>query len=356
MELTKRIDLNLGNACNTKCIFCYYKDSLNSGPQTYEDIRKNVNYLNRYNVDTIDLTGGEPTIRPDFFEILKYVKSTLKINNVSLITNGLLLANETFVKKMAESGINDVLFSLHGYDEKSHDKLVGVGGAFNNIIMAMKSVAAYKVDIRVNTVITNYNYLYIKDIGNVLSKFKILNWNLILCNPILDAKNLDNKLIVKYSKASPYLNEVLEQFKDKIKFIFIKDIPYCFMEGHEKHVINLLQANYLRFEWDFFLRAKIRKGSMLINILTPLGFFLFMDVRNMFRRNFNEIKHDSFIYFQEFVNKVKPFRCRFCKFNLICPGIWRNYFKLYGDSELKPVKGMEILMPYHYIKDYVKQV
>jgi MoaA/NifB/PqqE/SkfB family radical SAM enzyme len=83
------------------------------------------------------ITGGEPFIRKDIFEILGHM-SKRKLP-FGIVTNGTLL-DKRRMERLAELGTENIFFSLHGTRDK-HDGLVGKRGAFDSIVENIRFLA-----------------------------------------------------------------------------------------------------------------------------------------------------------------------------------------------------------------------
>ena len=116
--------LSLTQSCNLKCITCSIKREITQ-ESLYIDIDKIfdiVNQAKKVRIDTIVLSGGEPFLLKEAFEIVKYVKKVgMKI---SATTNGFY--NDQIVEKIADSNIDHLHFSLDGLPEH-HDEIRGKG-------------------------------------------------------------------------------------------------------------------------------------------------------------------------------------------------------------------------------------
>lgn len=126
--------IEICDACNLKCPVCY----AGSGPerQEYRPFEQVVSMLdavvrNEGHPDVVQISGGEPTIHPDFFRILDHAK-TLPIRHLMVNTNGVRIAqDEEFVQRLArympefevylqfDSFERDALMDLRGADLRS---------------------------------------------------------------------------------------------------------------------------------------------------------------------------------------------------------------------------------------------
>lgn len=123
--------IEVTDRCNLTCPTCYAGSSPTYGRhRTLEEIKKMMDAVvrNEKEPDVVQISGGEPTIHPQFFEILDYAK-TLPIKHLMLNTNGIRIAKEMdFVKRLKsyspdfeiylqfDSFENSVLRTLRGAD------------------------------------------------------------------------------------------------------------------------------------------------------------------------------------------------------------------------------------------------
>ena len=124
------------------------------------------------------LSGGEPTLHPEFTNIVKSAKK-LGYTKIQVITNGRMFAYEKFLDRAINSGISEITFSMHGHNQRLHDKQTGVKGAF---VQALTGLTAALQDqeliVNVDIVINKINIRYLEDI----IKFYI---NLVCCHFII---------------------------------------------------------------------------------------------------------------------------------------------------------------------------
>lgn len=119
------VQIALTNRCNLQCKHCATnaktvngKDFLNA-----KDIKEIIDKLTLCHVKSIILSGGEPLIRNDFFEILHYIREKDRNVKITLMTNALLI-NRVNVKDIAEN-VDSIDISLDGYDDESCSSIRG---------------------------------------------------------------------------------------------------------------------------------------------------------------------------------------------------------------------------------------
>ncbi|MBI5186310.1 MAG: radical SAM protein [Nitrospinae bacterium] len=150
--------------CNCLCETCFYWKELNrNNDLALEEIEKVSASLGE--VDTLLLSGGEPFLRQDLFEVCRLFIEKNKISVLSIPTNGLLTDRIVeFSEKIMDKyprlklSINP---SLDGFRE-THDRVRGVPGAFDNVARTMSRLLKIgrgreNLIIAANTVITRKN-------------------------------------------------------------------------------------------------------------------------------------------------------------------------------------------------------
>lgn len=117
--IPKNVYIRLNRVCNLSCSFCLVEKI--SGGFNKEQLKIILKKLSSYGVKKAKLTGGEPTLHPDFFEIIEYIIE-LKMDPV-IYSN--LYISEEIIDKLVKYPIS-VSTSIHG-DEKFHDEVTKKG-------------------------------------------------------------------------------------------------------------------------------------------------------------------------------------------------------------------------------------
>ena len=352
MEITRRIDLNLGCTCNIRCRFCYYQKSVKADEKrdlTTQEAKQWIRFFRKAGKDEIDLTGGEPTIRRDIFELVAYCRE-LGYKQVCVITNGVMLADKSFCDRLVESGLNDILFSLHGPDSSVHDSLTCFEGSFIKLQQAVRNMAGAPVRMRSNTVVNGISYRHLEAIAGLLKEWGMRRVNFILFNPIVEAGSSDAEMNLKYEDAAVYLKKVVDRFKGDFEKITIRYMPFCIMPGYERYITNMPQLHYDTDEWDYCLRTRFRNGRVLYLAALWLGFLLHPSKKRLMKLGWGKACHESIIWGLNFKNKRKGPACSGCAYGAICDGLWKEYAGHAGFGELKRVEGERVLEPYHFMK------
>ncbi len=147
-EITRR--------CNLNCVHC--RASSDKGPYKGElGTEKAMQILDEITLTgkpIIILTGGEPLLRADVFDLAKY-GTGLGLRMV-MATNGTLLTSDS-AKKIIDSGIKRVSISIDGENAERHDSFRKVRGAFDASLKGISLLKQEGIEFQVNTTVTKHN-------------------------------------------------------------------------------------------------------------------------------------------------------------------------------------------------------
>jgi len=142
--------------CNLSCIHC--RAAATKGPYPDElDTDASLVLLDQISEvgrPVVILTGGEPLLRPDIFELARH--GTRKGLRMVMAPNGTLIT-EAIAREMAEAGIQRISISLDGATRESHDQFRQVAGAFDGAIRGIEWAKQAGVEFQINTTITQQN-------------------------------------------------------------------------------------------------------------------------------------------------------------------------------------------------------
>ena len=205
------IRLSISDVCNFKCGYCLpdgYKidKSDNRSFINTEEIKRLARALSELGVSKIRLTGGEPTIRKDFFEIIKIIKENSGIKKTVITTNGYKL--DKIANDIKNSGLDGINISIDSLDPKTFKKITG-HDRLEEILRGIKNLQKLNFkNIKINAVL-------LKGINDTERDFD--SWAQFIKNNEIDFRyielmqtgdNLDyfNKYHVPSKKFTDYLN------------------------------------------------------------------------------------------------------------------------------------------------------
>ena len=154
-ELTQR--------CNLRCIHCraWADDTIHEGEFSIEECYKLIDQILLVGKPMLILTGGEPLMRPDLFDIANYASNKGLL--VSIGTNGTLITEEIAVQ-MREVPISRISVSIDFPTAELQDRFRGLDGAFEKALLGIRNARQAGVEVQINCTITKGNIPYLSDI------------------------------------------------------------------------------------------------------------------------------------------------------------------------------------------------
>lgn len=118
--------LSITDRCNLRCRYCM-PNGITLLPKeeilTLEEIRLICNEAARLGIHKLKVTGGEPLVRKDCVPLIRTLKSTQGITQVTLTTNGVLLGE--YAEALEDAGIDGINVSLDTLDEDQYGNITG---------------------------------------------------------------------------------------------------------------------------------------------------------------------------------------------------------------------------------------
>jgi MoaA/NifB/PqqE/SkfB family radical SAM enzyme len=155
---TRGIDLNLNNACNLRCKYCFTNSPKGDHVKEFlsSDVIRNLSdQADELGFFEFDLQVGELLLRPDLlFSTLEAIKPERFY--LYLTTNGFYL-DKKMAKKLADARVSRISVSIDSMDEKTHDEIRGRKDSWKRAIQALKYVREYGMDPYLNITVGHYN-------------------------------------------------------------------------------------------------------------------------------------------------------------------------------------------------------
>lgn len=243
--------------CNFRCKHC----GSNAGEQVFSDVlgtedikRSFLDISKNFNAKkmTIAVTGGEPLLRKDLFQVMKYAKSLGF--NWGMVTNGFLV-NEEVVEKARDAGMTTIDISIDDIGG-AHDEFRNKEGSYERAVNAFKlfKEAGFLRPLRITTTVHSKNIQKLEKMYEEFKSLGVVSWRLLNVDPI--GRTIDNSDILLSR----------EQFKDLLLFIKKK------RSERSKPHITFGCAHFLGDEFEdkvrghfFYCATGINVGGILHN-------------------------------------------------------------------------------------------
>jgi len=184
---------NFTNACNLRCKHCYQNASKPLPSElTLQEKLDVINQLDRAGVPLIALSGGEPTIHPDFLKIVE--EGSRRGIYMAVATNGMRFSSIEFTEKALKAGLKYAEVSLDSVSPEIHDEIRGVKGAWETTIQGVMNLVKMNASVGLAMTVTKLNYREIEDmvkLGEELGVKRVIFFNFIPTGRGRDIVKLD---------------------------------------------------------------------------------------------------------------------------------------------------------------------
>ncbi|MCP4681284.1 MAG: heme b synthase [Desulfobacterales bacterium] len=286
--------------------------------------------ISRVGKPIVILTGGEPLLRKDIFDLAEY-GSELGLRMV-MATNGTLLTPD-IIKKLKASGIQRISISIDGADEHQHDDFRNVTGAFARSMDGIRLLKAAGMEFQINTTVTRHNVHNIKDIFDMTVRLGAVAHHLFLLVPTGRAKEMVNQEIdsLEYEKVLGWFYSMRGQTSLHLKATCA---PHYYrilrQEAHAKGE----KVDFKTYGLDAVTRGCLGGTAFCFishqGIVQPCG-YLELNCGNLNDSTFESIWQDSQIF-----NQLRDFsaykgKCGRCEYIRVCGGCRARAFEATGD-------------------------
>ena len=279
--------ISVTDRCNFRCTYCMPAEVFGERYQflpkpellTFEEITRLTRIFTRFGVNKLRLTGGEPLVRADMEKLVAMLAEIDLIGDLTLTTNGFLLAQKAQALKKA--GLHRVTISLDSLDDEVFKMMNGRGHSTQRVLEGIRAAEEVGLSpIKINAVVekgVNDHTLvdlarYFKGTGHIVRFIEFMDvgnlngWNMDRVLPSAEViRRIDAVFPLGPAEAN-YYGEVAERYRYKdgsgeIGVISSVTQPFCgnctrARLSPDGHLVTCLFAST-----GFDLKAPLRSGA-----------------------------------------------------------------------------------------------
>ncbi len=170
--------IELTYRCNLRCCHCYVESYESPNELSLDEWKDIFDQLHTFGVFGLTISGGEPLMRKDVFDILRHVSGKFLI---CFLTNGTLLDAEG-IEELRRLKPQQVEVSLYGADSEMHDRITRVPGSFEKTVRALETLGRKGVTTVIKCTIMEENFshysgmrAFTKDLGARFSSSSLIS-------------------------------------------------------------------------------------------------------------------------------------------------------------------------------------
>jgi len=319
-------------SCNLACVHC--RAAAQDRPYENElSTRECLEFLDEiatFASPIIILTGGEPLLRPDIFEIAAY--GNQKGFRMTMAVNGTLLTPE-IAGKMLDAGIQRISISIDGASASSHDEFRKVKGAFDGALRGISHARQAGLDFQINTTITHQNLHELKAVQELAVSLGAVAHHIFLLVPMGRGRDIAEQSISaeQYEQALNWFYEQNEHVPLQLKATCA---PHYYRILRQRARAEGKEVDFHTFGLDAMTRGCLGGVGFAfvshIGQVQPCG-YLELDCGNIREKSFKDIWKESTIF--EDLRNFKKYegKCGRCQYIRVCGGCRARAYEATGN-------------------------
>jgi len=264
--------IQVNRYCNNQCHFC-------SNPSNWKNIsyEKGIELIDDFiniKYSWIIFTWWEPTLSPDLPKWIHYANEKWMENR--LISNGMMCSDYNYVKRLSDSWLKLVHFSVYSCHEKIHDFLTDTPWSWKKLMMSITNSLKLWIRVQINTVINHYNENHLdKTVIFLVKHFPQVRhfvWNNL--DPLMMRKTKTAiSTLPNFDNASITLINAMSFLENTWRTCRVERLPLCFMRWYEwvstetrkivkdeERIVHFLdEREYVRQYWDWWEHEKLQE-------------------------------------------------------------------------------------------------
>lgn len=318
--------------CNLTCAHC--RASATHGPYEGElDTHAAYTLLDqiaKVGEPIVILTGGEPLLRDDIFEIARY--GTQKGLRMVMAPNGTLL-NPRVARQLVDAGIKRISVSLDGASAVSHDEFRGVEGAFDGALNGIKAAKDAGLEFQINTTITKSNLDEIPAIQELAENLGAAAHHIFLLVPTGRGKYIIDKAI-SAEEYETSLNWFYDQSQKTSLQLKATCAPHYYRILRQRAKAEGKTVTFQSHGLDAVTKGCLGGvGFCFIShrgIVQPCG-FLNVECGDIVKDSFADVWHNSEVFKALRNPDNLKGKCGKCEYKRVCAGCRARAFEATGD-------------------------
>lgn len=326
-EITRR--------CNLKCVHCRSSSQLEAKGHpdfSLDEAKRVLDDIASFASPVVVLSGGEPLLRSDVFEIAAY--GSAKGLRMCLATNGTLVTQE-ICEKIKAAPIRMVSLSLDGASAEVHDDFRCQPGAFAGTINAARLFRENSIPFLINSSFTKRNQAEIPKIYALAKELGATAWYMFMIVPTGRGEDIMDELIAPedYEKLLEWHYEMEKGEKELLVRPTCAPNYYRVVLQKAKEQGDDFQRRSLQFSTG---GAKGCLAGQLISLIDvdgnvlPCSYFP-MAAGNIREKSFKEIWQHSRLFHDLRNFKAYKGRCGSCEYVNVCGGCRARAYAVTGD-------------------------
>ena len=292
------LELSPGYACNCRCLGCHSCSAEDRDQMATPDVLAWLQRGRKQGAQFLWLSGGEPTLRKDFLQILRAAKQ-LGYRRLKVQSNGMLFSYPQFADKTLAAGCTEVNLLLKSLDPKVHDALNRTPGSHSLLNKAVDVLAARAVRMEGDILVTHRNWQELPELVAHYAQRGISHFNFWLFSLVDQGDGDLRRLVPRLTDCVPKMLEAKAAAGQFGATVCSLNTPHCVVPPEH---------------WDI----QFDSAGMDLLVVNPDG--------RSFALETSSIELGTYVE-----------ACQQCPARPWCHGMRSDYLQVHGSEEMQPV-------------------
>ncbi len=313
------VSWNVTNACNMYCAHCYRDAGCKAEDElSTADAKKLLTEIKRAGFQIMIFSGGEPLMRPDILELVKFADS-LGLFPV-FGTNGTLITPQ-MARDLKAAGARAMGISLDSLDAAKHDKFRSFPGGWQGAVDGMKNCKAAGLPFQIHTTVMDWNAPELEDMIDFAVEIGARAHHFFFLVPTGRAATIEEESL----RAEQY-EDVLTRIMKKQQTVPIELKPTC-------------APQFLRIAAELGMKSRFHRGCLAglsYCIISPKGKVQPCAYLKEYLGDVRDTPFDEIWKNNPVLQKLRTMKydggCGACKYQRVCGGC-RARAAIYHDGD-----------------------
>ena len=307
---------NLNNICNLNCKHCRVSEKNDENELSLKQAKELLAQLWYNGITDLNFSGGEPFLREDLFELLKYAN---KFQSIVITTNGTLINEET-CKKLSKISNVKLSISLDGM-EKTHDTFRRKKGTFQKVITALPLLKKYHIKYAIKYTLSIETMDDALNVLNLIAKKGAKEFNV---RRVILAGNANKEMLLSNEKYINIIKKLINECK-KLKINFRTGDPLLIPVFPKLFGIDITDDSMK----EIYSGCQAGDEIIYIDYKGNVGACSYIPILadNIKEKSLDDILKNNklFIQLKQYKDNLKG-KCSHCKYRNICGGCRASAF------------------------------
>jgi len=306
-------------ACRFVCKHCRATAQLNPDPGqlTTPEVKRLIDDVSGFSKPIFIITGGDPLLRDDVFEIARYAGD--KGLSVAMALNGNVDAPKA--SAISSAGVRRVSISIDGSKPSIHDDFRGVKGAFEMAVKGTDAIRGQGLLFRILTTVTKHNLHDLADIHKLAVDLGAESWDIFMLVPTGRARSEMEVSPTEYEGVLKFAYDLSQRSRIPIKLTCAPHYNRLLLQA-KGHTGNRVSRGCMAGDGFCFISH--------IGDVYGCGYFP-ISAGNIREKNFFEIYNSSPLFLQIRNRELLKGKCAVCSYLEVCGGCRARAYAIYGD-------------------------